>query len=122
MARSQGWKSARVEFRIDEADRTELISAAAADGARGLSEWVRVVALAAARRHPVYSANELDVLAALREQIRSNGVLLNQMARRLNMLPHDDRAAGLAPELAEAIQRTNGLYDELDRTLKRGPR
>lgn len=112
-----GWKSEILKFRIDAADRAELTVAANRDGASGMSEWLRAVAIAAARRQPVYSADELDALAALRIQLLASNALMNQIARSLAVQSHTGDSATRACGLSETIRQISDIHGQLCRIL-----
>lgn len=113
-------KDALIKLRLSVPLKARLADRARADGAPSMSVWVRAVIEGAVTRQPVYTADELDALAAMRAELRAVGVLLNQWVRLIHIhglrdrqhLP--DEAAWKA--MADDIQR---IHDQIGTMIKR---
>lgn len=113
-------KDAILKLRLTDRLKGQLEERARADGAPSMSVWVRAVIDAALTRRPVYTADELDALAAVRRELGAQGVMLNQWLRLIHIhglrdrqhLP--DEAAWTA--LAGDIRR---MHDQIGAMIKR---
>lgn len=84
-------KRAKLELRLTERLKAQLEERARADGAPSMSVWVRAVIDGALTRRPIYTADELDALAAMRRELGALGVLLNQWVRLVHIHGLRDR-------------------------------
>lgn len=74
-----------MNIRLSQEERQAITARAKQDGETKVTAWARDALLAAARRQPLMSGQELEALAEAVEQLRAIGVNLNQLVRRSNM-------------------------------------
>lgn len=99
-----------MNIRLSQHERDQITARAKADGETKVTSWARDALLAAARRQPLMSGQELETLAEAVEQLRAIGVNLNQLVRRSNMdtaerLWDADAVASLLAAIGDARNR-----------------
>lgn len=108
--------------RLSPQERAEIAARAKQDGERkGSARWARDALLAAARRAPLLSGEELGALIEVAERMRQLGVNLNQLTRRVNQSGTADAGDRLydRQSVQDLFDRITETQDEVRAILER---
>lgn len=108
-------KTARLEVRLSESEKERIDRLAKADQTTA-SAMLRTALSAVVNRKPLLTPKDVEVLAAVREEVRRVGINLNALLRSVHLEEHGVRDNG--PRLADYQKMAAELNTMLDRLTR----